>query len=71
MTKGMKGDQLTIFRRSLRWLRICKDVGIGAVDYVMFLNHVDPDYEFSDEDLMAVYERLHDDGYLANVGRGQ
>jgi hypothetical protein len=22
-------------------------------------------------DLMTVYERLHDDGYLANVGRGQ
>lgn len=60
----MKGAQLTIFRRSLKWLRHCKENGISSINYAQFLCTVDYDYQFSEDDLMVVYERLHNDGYL-------
>lgn len=68
MTKGMKGDQLTIFRRALRWLRICKSMELNTINFVWFIKNVDREGEFEFEDLMAVYERLHNDGYL-EVGK--
>lgn len=62
--KGMKGDQLTIFRRALKWLRICKAMELNPINFIWFIRNVDRDGEFELEDMMAVYDRLHDEGYL-------